>query len=399
MKRNVKQWLALVSAGVMTLSMTACGDLMGQLSGMLGGASESESVEETYEPIILKNVTKAKNVILMIGDGMGPNQIKAGALYRDEPLVMQGFPYMTTVETRSESDYITDSAAAATALATGVRTYNGIVGKDSDYHDLDTIVDIASSLGKRTGVIATEELTGATPMGFSGHADNRNESSTLIKSACASSNVNLFASYTIKAAYQNAFVEAGYEKVEDARNISESTSDKVFGSYWIKAEAESMSDDPACLALDYLVTEALEYLSQDEDGFFLMTEGSHIDHGGHNNDIRYMLDELLAFDDAVKAVLKWAKDRDDTVVIVTADHETGGLELPNDVTHDGMVIAYEVFGESPYYTWTSSGHTATDVNCYINGADINFAKYSFGMEHRIKNIDVFQIMKSLMTGK
>ena len=401
MKRSVKQWLALVSAGVMSLSMASCGDLMGQFSGMLGGGESSvSSVEkEKYDPIILKNVTKAKNVILMIGDGMGPNQIKAGSLYRDEPLVMEGFPYMTKVETRSESDYITDSAAAATALATGVRTYNSMVGQDSDGNNLETIVDIAASLGKRTGIIATEELTGATPMGFSGHSSARGNASELIKSACTSSNVNLFASYTIKAAYQNAFVEAGYEKIEDAKNISESTSDKVFGSYWIKAEAESMSGDPACLALDYLVTEALDYLSQDEDGFFLMTEGSHIDHGGHNNNFKYMMDELLAFDDAVKAVLNWAKDRDDTVVIVTADHETGGLELPADVTHDGMVIAYEVFGDSPYYTWTTSGHTATDVNCYVNGADIDFAKYSFGMEHRIKNIDVFQIMKSLITGE
>ncbi len=392
MKKTMKQWLALVSAGVMTLSMASCSDLAGKLSGIFGGET---SVEEDG-PIILKEVTKAKNVILLIGDGMGPNQIKAGALFKDEPLTMQGFPYMTKVETRSESDYITDSAAAATALATGIRTYNGMVGQDSDGNNLETIVDIAASLGKRTGIIATEELHGATPMGFSSHAANRGETSTLIKTAAENSNVNFFASYHIKPAYQKAFTDAGYEKIEEADKISEATSDKIFGSYWIKAEAESMSGDPACLAFDYLVTEALEYLSKDEDGFFLMAEGSHIDHGGHNNNFRYMMDELLAFDDAVKAALNWAKDRDDTVIIVTADHETGGLELPEDVTHDGMVVAYEVFGESPYYTWTTSGHTATDVNCYINGADIDFSKYSFETDERIKNTDVFEIMKSLM---
>ena len=392
MKKTMKQWLALVSAGVMTLSMASCSDFSGMLSGMFGGET---SVEEEG-PIILKEVTKAKNVILLIGDGMGPNQIKAGELFKDEPLTMQGFPYMTTVETRSFSDYITDSAAAATALATGVRTNNATVSKDPmTGTDLETIVDIAASLGKRTGVITTEELYGATPMGFSGHAANRGETSTLLKSAAATSNVNFFASYMMKAAYQNAFVDAGYEKIEEVDKISESTSDKVFGSYWIDAKATSMSGDPSCLALDYLVTEALEYLSKDEDGFFLMTEGAHIDHGGHNNNMTYMLEELLAFDDAVKAVLKWAKDRDDTVVIVTADHETGGLDLYPTATHNDLVYAFEtrlVEG----FSWTSSGHTATEVNCYINGANIDFSKYSFNMNERIKNTDVFEIMKSLM---
>lgn len=394
MKRSVKQWLALVSAGVMTLSMASCGDLMGQISAMLGGGDDTAS-EEKYEPIILNEVTTAKNVILMIGDGMGPNQIKAGELYKGEPLAMQGFPYMTMVETRSASDYITDSAAAATALATGVRTYNNIIGQDSDGNDLETIVDIAAGLGKRTGIIATEELHGATPMGFSGHAYSRGYTSALIRSAAASSNVNLLASYTIKNAYQNEFISAGYERIDDVVNISESTSDKVLGSYWIHAEAPSMSSDLADVALDYLVTEALEYLSKDEDGFFLMVEGSHIDHGGHKNDIAYMLRELLAFDDAVKAVLEWAQNRNDTVVIVTADHETGGLELSENANHYQMVQAYDV-GFSDCFEWTRDGHSGTDVNCYINGANIDFAKYSFGMQYRIMNIDVFQIMKTLL---
>ena len=108
-----------------------------------------------------------------------------------------------------------------------------------------------------------------------------------------------------------------------------------------------------------------------------------------------MLDELLAFDDAVKAVLEWAKDRDDTVIIVTADHETGGLDLYPTATHNDLTYAYEtrlVEG----FSWTSSGHTATEVNCYINGANIDFSKYSFNMNERIKNTDVFEIMKSLM---
>ena len=398
MKKSMKQWLALVSAGIMTFSMASCSDLTGALAGLLGGGVGGEQSVEDDSPVILPNVTMAKNVILMIGDGMGPNQIKAGELMRNEPLTMQQFPYMTKVETRSYNATVTDSAAAATALATGVRTNNGTIGKNPAGEDLETIVDIAASLGKRTGIIATEDLWGATPMGFSSHADSRNDKATLLTEATVSSNVNLFVSYAMAYRYQNVFPEAGFEKIDRAEDISEATTDKVFGSYLIEAKAPSMSSEAANLAFDFLITEVLEYLSKDEDGFFLMAEGSHIDHGGHNNDLTYMLEELLAFDDAVKAVMKWAKGRDDTVVIVTADHETGGFMLEDYVTHDHMVEAYgSRFGDG--ISWTSTGHTDTDVNFYINGADIDFASYSFGTADRIKNTDVFEIMKSLMLGK
>jgi alkaline phosphatase len=327
----------------------------------------------------------------MIGDGMGPQQIKAGELYRGEKLTMQKFPYMTKVETRSASDAITDSAAAATALATGVRTNNGVIGKNPLGENLETIVDIAKKLGKRTGVLATEELNGATPMGFSSHADARGMTKELLETAVESSNVDLFASYLVDTKYNSTFKKAGYKKLDIVDDISETKAEKVFGSYIIPADFDSMQTEGAYTAFDRLVTEALEFLSKDEDGFFLMTEGAHIDHGGHNNDFEYMLSELLAFDMAVEAVLEWAKDRDDTVVIVTADHETGGLELSENITKENMY-------DSQSYLWTTSGHTATDVWCYINGANIDFSKYTFGNKERIANTDIFQIMKSLMQG-
>ena len=401
MKINLKKWFALAAAGMMACSMTSCADIVSKVTGMFGGNSQSENSveEETNQPIILKNVTEAKNVILMIGDGMGPQQIKAGEVFKGERLAMQGFPYKTTVETCSASAQITDSAAAATALATGVRTTNGVVGMDPTLTELTTIVDIAHGLGKSTGILATEELYGATPMGFSGHASARGNSRELIQSAANSSNVNLFASYVIAPQYQSILQEAGYEKIDNVDAISEATSDRIFGSYAIEAGQESMTASGSITAFDRLVTEALEYLSEDPDGFFLMAEGSHIDHGGHNNDICYMLEELIAFDDAVQAVLEWAKDRDDTVVIVTADHETGGLIFDGDTTHEEMQRIYQNGGAGNCYMWTTSGHTSTDVNCYINGADINFKEYSFGTNGRIKNTDVFEIMKFLVTGE
>ena len=140
-------------------------------------------------------------------------------------------------------------------------------------------------MGNRSGIIATEELYGATPMGFSGHAYNRNDTACLLETAATTGNVNFFASYVMDTTYQSIFTNAGYENVTAVEEISESTSDKVFGSYMIRADAPSMSANTNRVAFNKVVTEALEYLSKDEDGFFLMAEGSHIDHGGHNNDM------------------------------------------------------------------------------------------------------------------
>lgn len=417
---KMKNILALLMAGMITTSMAACAVKVEESSTSDTAAKEgsakalstqtvaelassADPLPSASDPIILNNVTKAKNVILLIGDGMGPEQVKAGEIYKGEALTMQGFPYRTTVETRSASDVVTDSAAAATALATGRRAINGMIGKDPNYLNLETIVDIAHNLGKSTGIIATEELYGATPMGFSGHAYNRNDRACLLESAAKTGNVNLFASYVMDQSYQAVFTNAGYENITDVELISESTSDKVFGSYMIRADAPSMSGNANRMALDKVVFEALEYLSKDEDGFFLMTEGSHIDHGGHNNDMTYMLQELLAFDDAVNVVLKWAKDRDDTVVIVTADHETGGLQL-KDSAYTALNFLETVSNDGgmtyvpKHYTWTTASHSAADVDCFINGANIDFREYSFGVSGRIKNTDVFKIMKGLLQG-
>ena len=389
--KNMKKILALLSAITMTVSASSCAfvsDLMGKILPNSGKeSSTSESSESSENTVEIENVEHIKNVILLIGDGMGPNQIKAGELFLGEKLCFQNFPYSVKVETRSNNAEVTDSAAAATAMATGTRTNNGYVALAPDESELTTIVDVANSLGKRTGVLATEPLSGATPMGFSGHSISRNNTGELLRSAAANSNVNLFASYTMSAGYLEPFIENGYTQKMKADEISDATEEKIIGSYNILATATPMSERGQTLAFDRLVTESLDYLSQDEDGFFLMAEGSHIDHGGHDNNFDYMLSELVAFNDAVKAAVDWASKRDDTVVIVTADHETGGLALERSANTENLMDSY---------WWTTTGHTATDVFCFINGADVDFAEYSFQSEERIKNTDIFQIIKKML---
>ena len=330
---------------------------------------------------------KVKNVILLIGDGMGPNQIKAGEIVKGEPLFLQGIPQMTAVNTSSANNTITDSAAAATAMATGVLTYNSYVGLDPKGNELETIVDVAKRAGKRTGVISTEVLTGATPMGFSGHSINRANAKELVQTATETSNVDLFVGYTYASVtYPEMYINAGYEIIDEVDAISESAASKIFGQYDIYAKAPSMSADPTFAAFDRVVMESIEWLSKNENGFFLMAEGAHIDHGGHNNDIDYMLSELYAFDDMVKAVVNWAEQRDDTIVIVTADHETGGLMIHDTATKENFFEKY---------WWKTTGHSDTDVNFYFYGNTIDFAELSFvDKAHIIKNTDIFTLMKS-----
>jgi len=336
-----------------------------------------------------ESLSKIKNVILLIGDGMGQNQVKAGEIYKGEKLVLQSLPHTTYALTRSANNSVTDSAAAATALATGVRTNNNMVGLDPTGKELTTIMDIALAHGKRTGVITTEELYGATPMGFSAHNVSRSASAELLESA-AKSGINLFAS---AGGATSSFTANGYTKVENVADISEAASDYVIGTYNIKASAASQSAESTSVAFDRVVSEAIEFLSKDQDGFVLMAEGAKIDKAGHANNFTSMLEELMAFDDGVKAALDWAKNRNDTVVIVTADHETGGLILSENITVENML-------NPGSYEWTTTGHSGANVYCNMYGSDVGFTRFSsYKTGEQINNTDIFQIMQAFVTGR
>lgn len=349
------------------------------------GCNGKPSEESTVD------VENVKNIILLIGDGMGTEQIKAGNLFRDGGLYMEKIPNKVLTATRSLDSEATDSAASGTAIATGVSTNNNFIGLSPDEDILETIVDIAKKQGKSTGIITTEELSGATPMAFSAHGKRTNYQG-LMESAARSGNVDLFVGFGEIEDYTR-FTNAGYTPVAKADDISESSSEKIIGAYPIAASAESMTE----YSFDRLVFEALEYLSKNENGFFLMAEGAHIDHGGHHNDVWEMINELLAFDLGVKAAVEWAKQRNDTVVLVTADHETGGFILGDKATKDNL-DEQDDFGEYINITWQTKMHTGVDVYLYIYGKKINFAEYSsFNDNSRIKNTDIFRIMNSFFS--
>ena len=328
-----------------------------------------------------------KNVILMIGDGMGPNHVKAGEIYKGSQLAIHSMPHKAYSLTGSENNEVTDSAAGATALATGVRTNNGHVGVDCEGNELTTIMDLALQAGKRTGVITTDKMSGATPMAFAAHCEDRHDSTALLNSA-VESGINLFVSTSNEA--EGDFQYKGYTNLPDVADISEETGDYVLGTYDIFASAPTGSAEMNNVALDRVVSESIEYLSKDKDGFVLMAEGARIDKHAEQNNLERMIEEMIAFDNAVQAALDWAKDRNDTIVIVTADHETGGLTLADDITKENMASKH---------SWSTHGHTATNVYCNVYAEDIDFLRYSSqGKATELKNTDVFTMMKTFVQG-
>ena len=390
---NKKIQVASILLGA-TLSLTGCMPIWN-----IGGNQPTSDAEEADGTIVLE-ATEVKNVILFIGDGMGPEQVRFGEMMKENKLFFQEFPYSTTVNTNS-LDGTTDSAAAATALATGVLTKNGRVGIGPDKDaPLETIMDIAQQLGKRTGVITTEALNGATPMGFSSHSEDRSLERILLEEAAKNSGINFFASDSTNDL--NCFTKAGYSVISDLESYDVVKEDElVFCNMRIKAGVPEDNEDYE--TFHETVSTALDFLAQDEDGFMLMAEGAHIDHGGHNNNIDYMVEELLAFDLGVQAALEWAKGRTDTVVIVTADHETGDLHLNDGITKYNYRDMETVNGfeySTLYYSWGSTGHSDANVGFYVNGIDIKFNRYSqFKDETLIKNTDVFLILKDLLENK
>ena len=394
MKKIVKWTATLLSFALLsTGSLVAC-----------GGDSGNDGGQTPSGPIVLE-ATEVKNVILFIGDGMGPEQVKFGEIMKESKLSFQNFPYSTTVDTDSLDSLgnytTTDSAAAATALATGVSTINGRVGiGPTTEAPLETIMDVAQALGKSTGVITTEGLNGATPMGFSSHALNRNLERNLLEEAAKNSGINFFASDATDDL--NCFTKAGYSVIAGLDMYEAVKEDeKIYCNMMIRAGVNE--DNEIYETFHETVNTALDFLSQDKDGFMLMAEGAHIDHGGHNNSIDYMVEELLAFDQGVQAALEWARGRTDTVVIVTADHETGDLHLREGITkynYRDMETQNGFDYGTLYYYWGSTGHSSAHVGFYVNGKEIKFNRYSrFNDESLIKNTDVFTILKDLLENK
>ena len=265
-------------------------------------------------------VKEAKNFVLLIGDGMGFHQTKLFDAYSNNMTVEYGdgedlfygylLPYAGEARTNSLSG-TTDSAASGTALASGYKTVNGYVGKDGNLNNVSSLTELAAAIGKATAVMSTEAQTGATPASFSAHANSRYDSDIILETQAA-----LVAQYgTIINCNYNVYTEA------------------------------------EMVALRSAICNTLSALSQDEDGFFLMYEEAYIDKHCHSNDAKNAYLAMVRFNQAIALFMEYAFYHPETMVIITADHETGGL------TTDANGNFY----------YTSGSHTSANVPVFVYG--------------------------------
>ncbi|MCU0409396.1 MAG: alkaline phosphatase [Bacteroidales bacterium] len=275
---------------------------------------------------------KVKNIILFIGDGMGTAHVYAGMSVSQQPLVLESFPYTGYNKTSSSNNYVTDSGAGGTALASGIKTKNGMIGVAPDSSVVQSIIEIAKKNGLATGVLSTSAVTHATPASFVAHNAGRGNYEDIAKDFLSGSadviiggGEDHFRKRKDGADLTARMKEMGYDVVFSLDDLKKSNSSRLVGLL-AKEHMPRVSEGRQGM-LPEMVKKAIEVLSQDKDGFFLMVEGSMIDWGGHAKDFDYVTQEMIDLDQAVGVAKNFAEADGKTLIIVTADHETGGLTL------------------------------------------------------------------------
>lgn len=303
---------------------------------------------------------RPKNIILLIGDGMGLSQITAALYANENKLFLEGFPVTGLMKTHSSSHRITDSAAGATAFSCGVKTYNGAIGMTNDRKPCKTILEKAKERGLATGLVTTSSITHATPAAFIAHVADRSSMEDIagffLKTELdfmVGGGLRFFNQRKTDKRDLFAMLRAKDYQLSTYKDhsLAETTPSGTTPFGWFSAEEEPGS---ATIGRDYLplaASMAVDFLSKrTEKGFFLMIEGAQIDWAGHANDSQRLIDEMLDFDRAIGEILRFAEADGNTLVILTADHETGGLALEQGA---GLTVLD--------YDFTSGHHTATMV--------------------------------------
>jgi len=338
-----------------------------------------QSSGETHPYPLIKGL-KARNVILCIGDGMGLGQVALARLSvagPDGKLYMERMPVAGLMWTHAADNLVTDSAASATAMACGFKTNNGMVGMLPDEGSCETILEAARARQMATGLVATSGITHATPACFAAHVPSRNMQAKIAEQMLAA-RVNVIfgggreyflpksSSDSIRNDERNLIAgaqDAGYSYIWTADQLRSVEADFVLGLF--AAGALTTREPEPSLA--ELTEKAIEILSgqkkkvlgffNEPKGFFLMVEGSQIDWACHDNDVNECVRQTLLFDEAVKAAIEFAIADRRTLIVVTADHETGGL----------TVSGGSLSGAELKIHFSSRGHTATPVPVYAFG--------------------------------
>ena len=303
-----------------------------------------------------------KNIILLIGDGMGLSQISAGMVYQGGDLQLARFKSIGFIKTQSSDNFITDSGAGATAFSIGEKTYNGAIGVDSLKKSKPTLLEMTEEQGRATGLVATCAMTHATPAAFIAHQPKRSLEEAI---ACdylktdidvvIGGGMHYFSKRSDGLNLVDSLRRKGYEVVDSSVDFTKLNASKFY-AFSNMYHPPTMKDGRGDF-LKKASNKAIDVLSKNKKGFFLMIEGSQIDWGGHANDADYIAREMVDFDQTIGSVLDWAINDKNTLVIVTADHETGGLAL------NGGSIKNKSFTGA----FTSKEHTGVLVPVFAYG--------------------------------
>lgn len=342
----MKNFLKVLAVGGLALTVTA------------SGFNAAVAKEKAADPKGSAS-TKSRNLIVLIGDGMGPAQVSAARYYQQyvhgKPTLNLDPYYVgqaTTYADRGEdggnvvSGIVTDSASAGTAFATGNKTYNAAISISNEdvAKPYASVIEAAELSGKSTGLVTTARVTHATPAVYASHVRSRDNENAIASQYLESGVDVLFGGgesfFTTKEekgkrtdkSLLPEFTSKGYKIVktaEDLKSLSAKDSKVLglFGSSHVAYVPDRSEETPD---LAEMTSKALEILSSDQDGFVVMIEGGRIDHASHANDFPSTIQEVLDFDAAFKAAIDFAKKDGNTSVVVTADHETGGLSLSRD---------------------------------------------------------------------
>lgn len=302
------------------------------------------------------NDDEIKNVIYLIGDGMGFNHLNKTKKERGISLTIDEIEIGGEAMTRSLSNAVTDSAAAGTALATGERTSNGAIGVYmfdlfANYSYPKSITELCKESGMMTGVITTDETSGATPSAFSAHAYDRGDAEDITADQMRSGfdliwgAENGIADKATAEANGFTYVTTYNEMMalpEGSRSFAQFTN-----ALWTLEQSDANTP-----TLSQMTEKAIDLLDDTDEGFFLMVEGAHIDKHSHSNEDENMTEAMAEFDKTIKLALDYAKADGQTLVVITADHETGGI-----IVEDGE------------YVFTRGSHSDANVPVRVYGAD------------------------------
>ncbi len=326
---------------------------------------------------------KYKNVILMIGDGMSFNNLEATKDLRGTKLAMETMPVKTNSDINSFGLTYTDSAAGGTALSSGVRVWiNSVSVFPFDPFTLPfvdnvpvTIAELAKANGKAAGVVTTDLTSGATPSSFSAHALSRTMEKEISKDQLRSG-FDLIWGAASESINEENTAENGWTYIDTETELMALEEGSRSFAQFSFDDLKYVKNEHDTPTVEEMTEKAIELLSADEDGFFLMVEGACIDKHAHNNDMENMTLSAEEFDKAVAAALEFAEKDGETLVVVTADHGTGGMKYN---------------AEKDEYYFTSGDHDTDNVPVYVSATDAGFTTDS-EVENRQIPVQLARVM-------